>query len=38
MSAKQISNLQRDEPAQHREGTLFVPGEGGQVHGNHPSA
>lgn len=38
MTAKQVKNLQRDEPAHDREGTLYIPGEGGHIHGNHPSA
>lgn len=35
MSAKQVENLQRDEPARHREGTLTNPGESGRTHGHH---
>jgi short-subunit dehydrogenase len=38
MSAKQIPNLQRDEPPRDPAGTLYVPGEGGHVHGDHSSA
>jgi short-subunit dehydrogenase len=38
MAAKQSQNLQRDEPNTDREGTLYVPGEGGEVHGDHRSA
>lgn len=38
MTAKQVKNLQRDEPAHDRDGTLYIPGESGHVHGNHPSA
>jgi short-subunit dehydrogenase len=38
MTAKQVKNLQRDEPPRDPEGTLYVPGESGEVHGNHPSA
>jgi len=37
MSAKQVKNLMRDEPPHNPEGTLFVPGEGGETHGNHAS-
>jgi hypothetical protein len=35
MTAKQVENLQRDEPARDREGTLHTPGESGQTHGHH---
>ena len=35
MAAKQVKNLQRDEPAQDPEGTLYVPGEDGRTHGDH---
>jgi short-subunit dehydrogenase len=38
MSAKQTENLQRDEPPQNTEGTLYVPGESGQTHGDHAQA
>lgn len=38
MTAKQVKNLQRDEPNQDREGTLYIPGESGQTHGHHPDA
>jgi len=38
MAAKQVKNLQRDEPPQDPEGTLYVPGESGETHGRHPSA
>jgi short-subunit dehydrogenase len=38
MAAKQLKNLQRDEPPRDPEGTLYVPGESGQIHGNHASA
>jgi short-subunit dehydrogenase len=38
MAAKQVQNLQRDEPADERAGTLYSPGEAGRTHGNHPSA
>jgi hypothetical protein len=37
MAAKQVQNLQRDEPAEHAAGTLYTPGEDGRTHGNHPS-
>ena len=35
MAAKQVPNLQRDEPASDREGTLYIPGESGEMHGDH---
>jgi hypothetical protein len=35
MSAKQLKNRQRDEPARHREGTLTSPEESGRTHGHH---
>ena len=38
MAAKQVQNLQRDEPAEAPAGTLYTPGEAGRTHGNHPSA
>jgi len=38
MAAKQVKNLQRDEPAHDREGILHMPSESGQIHGNHPEA
>ncbi|HTL31447.1 MAG TPA: SDR family oxidoreductase [Tepidisphaeraceae bacterium] len=38
MSAKQIKNFKRDEPPRDPDGTLFVPGEGGHIHGDHPQA
>lgn len=38
MAAKQVKNLQRDEPARDREGALHVPSEDGHVHGDHASA
>ena len=38
MSAKQLKNLQRDEPPRDPSGTLYIPGESGQVHGNHAEA
>jgi short-subunit dehydrogenase len=38
MAARQVPNLQRDEPPQDPEGTLHIPGESGQTHGHHPSA
>jgi len=38
MSAKQIDQLQRDEPPKHPEGTLYQPGESGRTHGDHANA
>jgi short-subunit dehydrogenase len=38
MAAKQSASFQRDEPARDPEGTLYVPGESGEVHGHHPNA
>jgi len=38
MAAKQVQNLQRDEPVKEPAGTLYTPGEAGRTHGNHPSA
>jgi len=38
MAAKQVKNLQRDEPVQEPEGTLYVPGEDGRTHGDHAGA
>jgi len=38
MTAKQIPELQRDEPPKHPEGTLYVPGESGKTHGDHANA
>ena len=38
MSAKQIKNLQRDEPPRDPSGTLYTPGESGQTHGDHLNA
>jgi short-subunit dehydrogenase len=38
MTAKQIPDLQRDEPPKHPEGTLHVPGESGRTHGDHANA
>jgi len=42
MAAKQVKNLQRDEPPQNRDGALHVPsessGDAGRTHGNHPDA
>ena len=35
MAAKQIPNMQREEPARDREGTLYIPGESGEMHGDH---
>jgi short-subunit dehydrogenase len=33
--AKKVPDLQRDEPPRNPEGTLYVPGEGGEIHGQH---
>jgi len=33
MSAKYVSKQQEDQPPQHPEGTLYVPGESGNTHG-----
>jgi hypothetical protein len=38
MAAKQVKELQRDEPAQDREGTLYIPGGSGETHGDHAGA
>jgi short-subunit dehydrogenase len=38
MAAKQVPELQRDEPAKDREGTLYVPGGSGETHGHHADA
>jgi NADP-dependent 3-hydroxy acid dehydrogenase YdfG len=38
MAARQVENVQRDEPARHRDGTLYEPGESGRVHGDHAKA
>jgi short-subunit dehydrogenase len=38
MAARQVPNLQRDEPVKQPEGTLYVPGEDGRTHGDHASA
>src|SRR5438876_3093150 len=38
MSAKQLKNLQRDEPPADPSGTLYIPGEEGRTHGNHADA
>lgn len=35
MAARQVESLQRDQPPHHPEGTLYIPGEGGQTHGDH---
>jgi hypothetical protein len=35
MSAKQVKNLKRDEPAKDPEGTLNKPGRSGRKHGTH---
>ena len=36
MAAKQVQNLQRDEPVKEPAGTLYTAGEEGRTHGNHP--
>jgi len=38
MAARQVQNLQRDEPEREPEGTLYTPGEDGRTHGDHASA
>jgi len=38
MAAKQVQNLQRDEPVKEPAGTLYTAGEEGRTHGNHPPA
>jgi short-subunit dehydrogenase len=38
MAAKQVENLRRDEPPRDPEGTLYVPGESGEIHGDHAQA
>ena len=38
MAAKQVENLQRDEPPRDPDGTLYHPGESGHVHGDHAQA
>ena len=38
MTAKQIPELQRDEPPKHPDGTLYTPGESGRTHGDHVGA
>ena len=38
MAAGQSKKLQRDEPPRNPDGTLYVPGEGGQAHGDHAQA
>ena len=38
MAAKQVENLQRDEPPRDPQGTLYIPGESGEIHGNHAGA
>lgn len=35
MTARQVENLQRDEPNRDPAGTLHTPGEAGRVHGDH---
>jgi short-subunit dehydrogenase len=37
MAAKQVKNLQREEPADHSQGTLYIAGEEGHTHGDHAS-
>ena len=38
MAAKQVENLHRDEPPRDPEGTLYTPGESGEIHGDHAQA
>jgi short-subunit dehydrogenase len=38
MAAKQVPNFQTDEPPFTPEGTLHIPGESGETHGNHDRA
>ena len=38
MAARQVENLQRDEPPRAPDGTLYHPGESGHVHGDHAQA
>jgi len=38
MAAGQSKKLQRDEPPRNPDGTLYVPGESGQSHGDHAQA
>jgi short-subunit dehydrogenase len=38
MAARQVENLQRDEPPRNPDGTLYMPGESGHVHGDHAQA
>jgi short-subunit dehydrogenase len=37
MAAGQLKNLRRDEPNDNPEGTLFIRGESGRIHGDHAS-
>ena len=38
MSARMVDDFKRDLPPQNPDGTLYVPGESGQTHGDHSSA
>jgi len=38
MTAEHVKDLHRDEPAKNPQGTLYIPGESGEVHGNQQSA
>ncbi len=38
MAAKQVESLQRDEPPRDPQGTLYIPGESGEIHGDHAGA
>jgi short-subunit dehydrogenase len=38
MAAKQVKNLQRDEPTEEPQGTLYTAGEEGRTHGDHAQA
>ena len=38
MTAKQVPELQRDEPNTNPDGALYQPSEDGRVHGDHANA
>jgi len=38
MAARQVENLHRDEPPRDPDGTLYTPGESGEIHGDHAQA
>jgi short-subunit dehydrogenase len=38
MAGKMVDKFQRDDAPHDPEGTLFIPGEGGEAHGDHASA